>query len=255
VTRVTLIDGNNLFRRTLAVKARAVRFLYQRSLHPLEPTIWVWDGEGAIMMRRRLYAGYKVNRQKHPPDPSVHAHMDLLRSVMPLSGCLSVRVPGFEADDVIAKIVQSHPDTDFFIETNDADLGQLVRPGITTVIAKLPAEPEWIRLYKACVGDPSDNIGGLKGFGQKGWEALSIADRMVLRDFAQSPSWYDIRPLINLPAKITNLLLDHDTWKNWQILYRIVGFIDVPDKLIQEHTITGRPNFPVVDKILKDILQ
>jgi len=79
-----------------------------------------------------------------------------------------IRVKGWEADDVIATLVRSEPNEQFIIESTDVDFMQL--PNVRIAREKpAPVEPQYMRLYKTLVGDPSDNIGGLKGFGKGAW--------------------------------------------------------------------------------------
>ncbi len=96
-------------------------------------------------------------------------------------------VPGYEADDVIGTIVRilaERSDIETIIATGDMDTLQLVsdrakvytlRKGITDTILydsdrvheRYGFGPEHVIDYKALRGDPSDNIPGIKGIGEK----------------------------------------------------------------------------------------
>jgi len=91
-------------------------------------------------------------------------------------------VPDFEADDVIATLVERAPkDALISIVSTDKDLMQLVsdrvtlldgvkdrRYGPSEVEERFGVQPDRILDLRALVGDPSDNIPGVKGIGEKG---------------------------------------------------------------------------------------
>src|SRR5262249_62433343 len=91
-------------------------------------------------------------------------------------------VPGYEADDVIATLVTSLPeDFDATILSTDKDLMQLVSDRVelldtmkdrryrpAEVEARFGVPPERVLDVRALVGDPSDNIPGGRGIGEKG---------------------------------------------------------------------------------------
>lgn len=96
--------------------------------------------------------------------------------------------PGYEADDVIGtvsqQVVQTTKDVDVLIVSSDQDILQLVNDRINVLAFKKGFSesiiyntnevknkygflPEQIIDYKALRGDPSDNIPGVKGIGEK----------------------------------------------------------------------------------------
>lgn len=133
--------------------------------------IFVWDSRGGNDARRAVFPGYK-NR---PPAPSqMREALSMIRELLSHTTAWQAWLEGFEADDIIAAICQRLPVAR--IETMDGDLAALGVP--TTRKSKIPTE--LIRLYKTCVGDPSDTIPGIKGFGKGAWEA---ADKARLQAF------------------------------------------------------------------------
>ena len=58
MTTVTLVDGNNYFRRLMEARSDPLRAIYAYSIHLTEPMIWVWDGAGASAARRKIFPGY-----------------------------------------------------------------------------------------------------------------------------------------------------------------------------------------------------
>lgn len=130
--------------------------------------------------RKEVYADYKANRDAQPEDLSVQ--MPVARELIQAFGIPMLEVPGFEADDVIATLVEQAPaDWEVVIVSTDKDLMQLVsdrvvlldtmkdkRIGPPEVEARFGVLPEKLLDVRALVGDPSDNIPGVKGIGEKG---------------------------------------------------------------------------------------
>ena len=93
-----------------------------------------------------------------------------------------LEVPDFEADDVIATLVETAPaGAEVCIVSTDKDLMQLVRPGVelldgakgrridsAAVEERFGVLPDQLLDMRSLVGDPSDNIPGVKGIGEKG---------------------------------------------------------------------------------------
>jgi DNA polymerase-1 len=148
-------------------------------------TVVVWDAGDTG--RKTLYAEYKAQRTTRP---------DLLKEQWPhleplveAFGYKNLRVPGFEADDVIASIVEkartSDPKVPIMVVTGDRDAYQLVDDGVvkimTTsrgitdtrvydregVIERYGIPPELIPDFIGLKGDTSDNIPGVPGIGDK----------------------------------------------------------------------------------------
>src|SRR3712207_515851 len=102
----------------------------------------------------------------------------------------AIRAEGFEADDTLATLSKRLPeDVELFIVTGDQDAMQLAGGrvkvlrttrgvsetkayGREEVIEDYGVAPEQIPDYKALVGDPSDNIPGVRGIGPKGAASL-----------------------------------------------------------------------------------
>jgi DNA polymerase I len=148
-------------------------------------TVVVWDAGDTG--RKTVYADYKAQRTTRP---------DLLKEQWPhleplvdAFGYRNLRVAGFEADDVIASIVEkartAHPAIPVMVVTGDRDAYQLVDDGVvkimTTsrgitdtrvydrqgVIDRYGIPPELIPDFIGLKGDTSDNIPGVPGIGDK----------------------------------------------------------------------------------------
>jgi DNA polymerase-1 len=130
--------------------------------------------------RKRLYPEYKAGRDKQPEDLS--AQIPLVAELCEAFGVPMLEVEDFEADDVIATLIGTAPDdAEVCIVSTDKDLMQLVGPHVemldTMKGRRIDAEaveerfgvpPGKLLDVRALIGDPSDNIPGVKGIGEKG---------------------------------------------------------------------------------------
>jgi hypothetical protein len=241
-----LLDGNNAARRAFTEGSAGVAI---RKLLSTRGT-WIWDGVGGVNLRRKVYPAYKV--QRTPAVDSFYSMLTLVKELLHHSGAVQVEVPNYEADDVIATLAQelSAKQHKCFIRSNDGDFQQLcVNPLITCeASAKRPAD--LVRLYKTCVGDSSDNISGIPGFGPKTWDKVSkplLAD--VVADQIAGGSHPRLREL-ELPAKVLDFLHTEGTGQ-LRTLWEIVGFYPVPSALIDKHTRVGLADLPLVHSIMQ----
>src|SRR5437868_10437799 len=147
-------------------------------------TVVVWDAGDTG--RREVYSEYKAQRTSRP---------DLLKEQWPAFeplvdafGYRNLAVEGYEADDVIASIVErarhADPPVPVMVVTGDRDAYQLVEDGVrimTTsrgitdtrvydrdgVVDRYGIPPELIPDFIGLKGDTSDNIPGVPGIGDK----------------------------------------------------------------------------------------
>src|ERR671923_3021961 len=135
--------------------------------------------------RHEQYADYKATRVKMPDDlrdqfPKVGEVVKALR--IPV-----YEMPGYEADDVIGTITRQldgRGDLETTIVTVDLDMLQLVTPRVRLMTTRSGVEntviydvariderfglrPDQMIDYKALKGDPTDNIPGVPGVGEK----------------------------------------------------------------------------------------
>ncbi len=136
--------------------------------------------------RNKLFPEYKAGRDKQPEDLTVQ--FPIVAELCDASGVRMLEVPDFEADDVIASLVATAPPgAEVRIVSTDKDLMQLVRPGVelldsgkgrridtAAVEARFGVPPSMLLDMRALVGDPSDNIPGVKGIGEKGAAKLIL---------------------------------------------------------------------------------
>src|SRR5829696_9456072 len=143
----------------------------------------VWDG-GKPQFRMEIFPEYKAQRTSMPEELKVQ--LDHLDQILEAMNITTVRADGFEADDVLATLSRRIPEgVELMVLTGDQDAMQLVDDNVkvlrTTrgvsetktygredVIEEYGVTPEQIPDYKALIGDPSDNIPGVRGVGPKG---------------------------------------------------------------------------------------
>ena len=193
-----LIDGNSLVYRaffalpesiatskgfpTNAIFGFASMLVKIISDYGVKPTLVVWDA--GMSGREEVYTEYKAGRRERPDLlseqwPHLHPLVDAF-------GYTNVKVPGFEADDVIASLVGPARERglEVMVVTGDRDLFQLVEPGVRvmatsrgitdtkvydgeTVLDRYGITPDLIPDFVGLKGDTSDNIPGVPGIGEK----------------------------------------------------------------------------------------
>ena len=134
--------------------------------------------------RTEEYADYKAGRSETPTD--FKGQVSLVREVLDALRVPIVCAEGFEADDVIATLATqaSAQDMDVLIVTGDRDAFQLVSDRVTVlynargvsdmrrmtpeaVQEKYGLSPAQYPEFAALRGDPSDNLPGIPGLGEK----------------------------------------------------------------------------------------
>jgi len=139
----------------------------------------VLDSPG-LTHRHEIFPDYKANRPPMPDDLKVQIPRieDLTRAF----NIAALRMDGYEADDIIATLVDrlSEEVDDIVIVSSDKDLMQLVSPGVRMldtmkdrwigteeVRERFGVNPEHVPDVLALIGDSSDNVPGLTGVGPK----------------------------------------------------------------------------------------
>ncbi|MCR4278906.1 MAG: DNA polymerase I [bacterium] len=127
---------------------------------------------------------YKAQREKQPDE--FYAQIDLAKEIVDALGGTNVAVPGFEADDLLATFAESFSKKKIstLLLTSDRDVFQCIndfahvvsfKKGVSETVVydretlreTMGLTPEQIPDYKAMRGDPSDNLKGIAGIGDK----------------------------------------------------------------------------------------
>ena len=135
--------------------------------------------------RHEQVADYKAGRAAAPD--ILRQQMGLVREVVETLGIRVLDLAGYEADDIIATLATQGRDAglDVIVVTGDRDVYQLVedphvkvlynRRGVSDYVlydeagieGRTGVTPEMYRQYAALRGDPSDNLPGVPGVGEK----------------------------------------------------------------------------------------
>jgi len=224
-----------------------VETLVEATTHQI---VFAFEGMHSKKPRLDLYPIYKANRV--PPSEDIFKFVNFFREdLLPYMPCVSVAVPEREGDDVIAYFAKKYHETrPVEIVTIDADIRQLeVLGNVTVHCNSLTAiQSEDIRLYKAMVGDGSDNIKGVPGFGAKSFDRVN---RTLLKQWfafgCEGP------PPSDIPPKCAEWMANNrDECRN---LWAIVGFLPITDAQIAENAKIGIPSAAKVDELLKQYCQ
>lgn len=192
---ILLLDLNNFAHRTRAGftnDGSAFLFKFIRNLRALvaeiAPTSLVIVKEGSPEHRYAIYPEYKGNRRVKQDDPEVekkwHDIMALKEQVdEAVSFCLKnlevtvIKHAKCEADDLIATMAHglAKEGKDVVVASNDKDFVMLLAEDQTGRVKVYDTGTKTYRekpaynalVYKALVGDKSDNIPGVPGFGPK----------------------------------------------------------------------------------------
>ena len=202
--RYMLVDGNALIHRAfhaipnLSTKAgEPTNAVYGfcaillKAIKDIKPThiALTFDLAGPTF-RHDQYKEYKATRVKAADE--LYAQIPRCKEVVADLGIPIYEQPGFEADDMLGTLAEhikhsnnDHKHFEAIIVTGDLDTLQLVdahtkvytlRKGLTDTTIYDPAavferygiKPEQMVDFKAIKGDPSDNIPGVSGIGEKG---------------------------------------------------------------------------------------
>jgi DNA polymerase-1 len=153
--------------------------------------IVAFDAPGGSKRRQEKHEAYKIHRQPMPDN--LRAQRQPLDEVLQLMGVPVLKMEGVEADDTIAKLVESvqacklsrlaglqADETECLIISSDKDLLQFVDGGVKVYdpskdifIGEKEVEEKWgikptqIKDLLALMGDASDGIPGVPGVGEK----------------------------------------------------------------------------------------
>lgn len=199
--RYLFIDGNALVHRGFhAIPALTTKsgeptnavygftMILLKAIKDLKPThiACSFDLKGPTF-RHEEYEDYKAHRVAAPDE--LYAQLDRVKEVVRALNIPIFEINGFEADDVLGTLARqicedNGHDCDVMIATGDLDTLQLVnkcvkiytlRKGIAdtaiydekAILERYGLTPIQMIDYKALRGDPSDNIKGVKGIGEK----------------------------------------------------------------------------------------
>lgn len=199
--KIALIDANSLLHRAFhampeltspeGVSVGAVygfTAMLLRVIKQLSPThvVVAWD-TAAPTFRHQQYLAYKQHRPKMPSE--LAKQIEGVHQIVESMNMPQFAVEGYEADDLVGTLARQSFEVDkglqVYIVTGDMDALQLVNErvfvhaprrsfsdvvtyDISAVGERLGGlQPGQVVDYKALRGDPSDNIPGVRGIGEK----------------------------------------------------------------------------------------
>lgn len=206
--RLLIVDGNSILNRTYygirplsapdGTPTNAVYGFLNILLKYLEEETPDYLGVAfdlkAPTFRHKMFDDYKAQRKPAPDDFIVQ--IPIMKEVLSAMDCKCIELEGYEADDIIGTVskICDENDVSCSILTGDKDDLQLssdntvvklvvTRMGNTTttpydynaVIEKFGVTPSECIDVKGLAGDPSDNIPGVKGVGEK--TAVSLIEK------------------------------------------------------------------------------
>lgn len=178
--------------------------------HNISHLVICWDVKREETTRRLEYSEYKATRHALP-EPLIEQY-ESLSLLLPDLGISQLAIAPYEADDVIGALTErwsNETSGHGYIYSNDRDLLQLLNSQTTQIVAKKKEEimftetyfktlynitpKQWIDV-KALLGDPSDNIPGVPGVGEKSALPLIQQYQSVESLYQALP---DIDPIFN----------------------------------------------------------
>lgn len=199
--KVVLVDGNNLLFRGYYATSHNDGFMRTKDGFPTNAIyslvnminkVLIEEKPEYIMVafdvgktfRHEKFKDYKGERAKTPEE--LLQQFPVAKEVLTYMGIKYVECDGYEADDIIgtySKIVDNTSDMEAVIISSDKDLLQLISDKVVvkqlktkdyilmnrdTFIDKYGIEPIRMIDLKSLMGDPSDNIKGVRGIGEVG---------------------------------------------------------------------------------------
>lgn len=224
--------------------------------------------------RHEAYDGYKAGRVK--ADQALIAQLISSRRIFEAFNIPIYDAPGFEADDelgTISELLKDRKDIKVIIASGDMDTMQLVddkkvqvytlKKGINDTIMydeaavkeRFGFAPKFLPDYKGLRGDPSDNIIGIKGIGEKTATTL-IQEFGTIEDIYKAIKGKDAQEVfkkLGISERIFNLLKEGE---EEALFSKTLATIrrDAPiDFKIPEQTFWQNFSFEKVEKLFVDL--
>lgn len=180
-------------------------------------------------LRHEVYEAYKAGRAK--TDDDLVAQIERARDVLSALSIPIYEHEGFEADDILGTIVEKlkkTKDVEIVIASGDMDTLQLVsgarvqvytlRKGMHDTILygekavqeRFGFGPTLLPDYKGLRGDPSDNIIGVKGIGEKTATALITTFGGIKEMYATLKKKPELFEKAGITPRIQKLLLENE---------------------------------------------
>ena len=274
--KIILIDGNNLMFRSYYATAYTgnvmknskgfpTNALYgfvgmmNKIIHEEKPEYVAVAFDIGKNFRKQKYETYKDGRSETPDE--LKMQMPIAREILNAMGIQYFEMEPYEADDIIgtfAKMCEEDPDYSALIVSSDKDLLQLISDETEVKLLKQKDyirynkknfKEDWgfepIRMidYKALAGDPSDNIPGVKGIGDK--TAINLLTQYeTIEDIYEHIDEIKGKMKEKLVADKENAFIS----KEIATIYR-----DVPLNVNLDDVVYKGPDYVCLNKIFEDL--
>lgn len=271
-----VIDGNALLHRAwhaipplTAPDGTVVNALYGftnaidrlRSTMKPDYVAVAWDLPGDTF-RHTAFEAYKAQRKEK--EQELYDQIPLIQEMLTLYGIPSLSSKGFEADDVIATLAEEFGKKDLFVKilTGDKDIFQLIRHGVEVVSfvkglsetkvydtaavkERFGFDPIQMVTFKALAGDPSDNIPGIAGIGEK-------AANELIAQFGDISGILKAMKTGEIPAKYQKKLMGQEkNLRDMETLVTLVRNVDLDGFKIAQAEIKEPNPAPLVEAFRK----
>ena len=273
-----IIDGNALIHRAFHAlpplktkKGKLVNAVYGfasilfKVIQDLNPYYLVvsFDLPGPTF-RNLEYKDYKAKRIKPPQE--LYDQIPLIKKMVSVFNIPIYEKKGFEADDLIGTIVKKIQNKKLkinsFIVTGDLDVLQLVNNNVSVytfkkgikdsfiynkseILKRYRLRPDQIIDFKGLKGDPSDNIPGVPGVGEK--TAIEL-----LKQFGSLEKLYKNLESSNLNVKLKARLLEYKEQAFFSQYLSTIK-LDIPIDFNLKKSKWGDYNRDRVNKFLKSL--
>lgn len=224
-----------------------------------ERVIVTWDTRGGSAWRKAIYPDYKANRdygkdddEKKEAYKGLFMQMEESHKMLKLLGVNSIKMEGYEADDLMALLSKSIPELaekHVMIATSDKDMLQLVCKNVSVYspfkdivytplnfYEEIGVTTEAYVGFRALVGDTSDNIHGIEGIAEG--RAKKLMDEYGHIDNVLNAQGKQRDKL--LKSKVFSRIFEQQGLKTLGINNKIMNFKFVPESdelsdLISKH--------------------
>ncbi len=225
----------------------------------------VLDTSDETVFRKDIYPEYKAHRDAPPEDMEVQ--FNRIVSIAEAIQLPILRLPGFEADDILATLAVRHgrDDAHVYLVSRDKDLDQVLSPQVTIYDASKDEDITADRLFElkgwtpqqaidaqTLIGDSTDNVPGVPGIGvktaakllQKYGTAAAVVQHADELTPKQRESVLAFAPLMDRTRQLVTLRLDVPIhldlaaarveslqWPAARAIFRELGFRKLPELL------------------------
>lgn len=222
-----------------------------------------WD-TAAPTFRHEARADYKGHREKQPDE--FYNQIPRAEQVVEVLGGTNISLDGYEADDLLGTLAVKleKQGCQVIILTGDKDAWQLIsenisviafKKGVSETITYTPEtlvqttglRPDQIADYKAMRGDPSDNLPGIQGIGEK-----TATDLLVKFDNLKQIFKAAHDPESNMATGVRDKLIRGEATAK-EMLHLVTIKIDVPLKINVKQLLRQPVEQPQVIKLFAEL--